>query len=106
MNDYSVRYGKDYFKRVEAAIKQHRRLYGGKCVCCLTRQAKQMHHTSYGADRLGYTWLPTCIKCHKNICHSPKVWVRLKGKAAVWGNHNIPEFADKLRKNYKILTSQ
>lgn len=105
-NDYSVRYGQDYFKRVDAAITHHKKMHGGKCVCCLTRQAKQMHHLSYGNDRFGYNWMPTCVKCHRNICHHPKNWIRLKGKAAIWGNHNKYEFAEKLRRNYKTLAQK
>jgi hypothetical protein len=101
--DYSVRYGKSYLKRVAIAQRHHKRLAGGICCCCLVREGEEMHHTSYGRDRLGRSWFSVCKKCHTTICHNKKHWIREKGQKAVWGNRNTDDFANKLRANYKLL---
>lgn len=106
MNDYSQRYGIDYQKRVGIAMHHHRKLNGGICCCCLVRQAKEMHHTSYGSDRFGSNWFPVCIFCHRQICHNKKNWVRYFGEKALFGNQNNIEFVNLLRYRFKILTSK
>jgi hypothetical protein len=104
--DYQQRYPENYLKRVYRAHQHHRKIAGGWCCHCLVRQAEQMHHTSYGNDRLGYNWFGVCVTCHKYHCHSKLNWIKQKGKAAIWGNANTPEFTNKLRRNYQFLINK
>ena len=104
--DYSVRYAPNYSDRVAAAHRLHKITGKGLCVCCFQKPAEEIHHTSYGDDRLGTSWFPVCLDCHKSILHHQDNWIRLPGEEAVWGNTNTPKITQALQRNYKALAQK
>jgi hypothetical protein len=101
--DYSVRYGSNYFQESANAWSKHEQLEG-KCVCCLKRKAKELHHTSYGGkplSRLYDNWFPVCFTCHRKA-HRKENWKKDR-KDPVWGNRNTFEFKKRLTMGVSLL---
>ncbi|MFN6560069.1 MAG: hypothetical protein RMY28_009695 [Nostoc sp. ChiSLP01] len=101
--DYSVRYGNNYSK--ECAIA-HSKLekYGSLCCCCLKQKFDELHHAKYGGNNLGDNWFPVCERCHTEVCHNLKNWIKDK-QNPIWGNQNTEEFTKRLRLGYQLLYS-
>lgn len=88
----------------------------GVCCWCKKRSSKEVHHTSYKAERgqkgdlseIGVRIFPVCKWCHgaksrrNGTLHSSKNWVRDRGNPAL-GHHNSPEVVEKLQFNFKEL---
>ncbi|MEH2135413.1 hypothetical protein [Nostoc sp.] len=99
--NWDARYGRNYKKQCAIAHEKHKK---GKslCCCCLKQRADEMHHTSYGGNRLGDNWFPMCKRCHEDVCHLNSNWIK-DNKNPVWGNRNTPEFTKRLRLGYQLL---
>lgn len=98
--DWDARYGdiNQYKKQVAIA---HRKTHNHCCVC-LTSKSNQLHHASYGNDRIGISTFPVCDRCHSGICHSSDNWIKDKTDP-VWKSRNTPEFTKRLRLGYQLL---
>lgn len=103
---YHSRYAPDWGER----SRKCRAKTGGMCCCCMREKATETHHTRYskngrsiaGKEKPGEDIFGLCKQCHELIAHSPKNWVRDSKNPALF-NRNRPEFAAKLRRNYRIL---
>ena len=115
MVEFDQRYGGQW-SAIAAAAKS---LQGNHCACCgkaFSPNALQVHHVRYsdGQGMLGDRAIPgqdvfaVCGAkgltgtCHDRL-HKPDVWLVDPINPAM-GNRNVPEIAEKLKRNFQSLT--